>query len=90
LSHVRPLLEYASCVWSPHSVSQIKKIESVQCRFTKREWSPARWSVCLPLLIFPCTIKSRSSLLAPAHPGGPRKKDHKTVVVLWLFLMYCE
>jgi len=29
--------------------------------------------VCLPLLVFPCTIKSRSSLLAPAHPGGPGK-----------------
>jgi len=29
--------------------------------------------VCLPLLIFPCTIKSRSSVLAPAHPGGPGK-----------------
>jgi len=37
------------------------------------EWHPARLSVCLPLLIFPCTIKSRSSLLAPAHPGGPGK-----------------
>ena len=37
------------------------------------EWRPARWSVCLPLLVFPCTIKSRSSLLAPAHPGGPGK-----------------
>jgi len=24
--------------------------------------------VCLPLLIFPCTIKPRSSLLAQAHP----------------------
>jgi len=35
------------------------------------EWRPAGWSVCLPLLIFPCTIKSRSSLLAQAHPGGP-------------------
>jgi len=22
------------------------------------EWHPAGWSVCLPLLIFPCTIKS--------------------------------
>jgi len=30
--------------------------------------------VCLPLLIFPCTIKSRSSLLTLAHPGGPRKR----------------
>jgi len=27
--YVRPLLEYASCVWSPHSVSHVKKIESV-------------------------------------------------------------
>jgi len=33
----------------------------------------AGWSVCLPLLIFPCTMKSRSSLLAPAHPDGPGK-----------------
>jgi len=31
----------------------------------------------LPLLIFPCTMKSRSSLLAPAHPGGPRKRAIK-------------
>jgi len=30
--------------------------------------------VCLPLLISPCTIKFRSSVLAPAHPGGPRKR----------------
>jgi len=29
--------------------------------------------VCLPLLIFPCTINSRSSLLAPAHPVVPEK-----------------
>jgi len=48
----------------------------------RTEWRPAGWSVCLPLLIFPCTIKSRSSLLAPAHPDGPGKKGHKTVVVL--------
>jgi len=33
----------------------------------------AWWSVCLPLFIFPCTIKSKSSLLALAHPGGPGK-----------------
>jgi len=41
------------------------------------EWRPSGWSVCLPLLIFPCTIKSRSSLLAPAHPGGPGKRAVK-------------
>jgi len=50
----------------------------------RMEWRPARWSVYLPLLIFPCTIKSRSSLLAPAHPGGPRNRVVKRcgVVVL--------
>ena len=31
----------------------------------RMEWRPAGWSVYLPLLILPCTIKSRSSLLAP-------------------------
>ena len=39
----------------------------------RMEWRSAGWSVCLPPLIFPCTIKSRSSLLARAHPGGPGK-----------------
>ena len=35
----------------------------------RMEWRPAGLSVCLPLLIFPCTIKSRSSLLALGGPG---------------------
>jgi len=47
----------------------------------RMEWGPARWSVCLPVLIFPCTIKSRSSLLALAHPGGPRKRAVKRLCV---------
>ena len=47
------------------------------------EWCPARWSVCLPLLIFPCTIKSRSSLLAMAHPGGPGKRAVKRLWWWW-------
>ena len=34
-------------------------------------------SVCLPLSIFPCTIKSRSSLLAPAHPDARGKRAIK-------------
>jgi len=29
---------------------------------------------------FPCTMKSRSSLLAPSHPGGPVKR-----AVKWLW-----
>ena len=36
--------------------------------------------VSLHLLIFPCTMKFRSSLLAPAHPGDPRKR-----AVKWLW-----
>jgi len=48
----------------------------------RMEWHPAGWSVCLPL--FPCAIKSRSSLLAPAHPGWSWKKGRKMdVVVVW-------
>ena len=45
------------------------------------EWRPAGWSVCLPLLILPCIIKSRSSLLAPAYPGGPGKRAVKRLSV---------
>jgi len=47
--------------------------------------------VCLPLLIFPCATKSRSSLLALADPGGTGKMAVKRlwcggggVVVRWL------
>jgi len=47
----------------------------------RMEWRPAGWLVCLPLLIFYCTIKSRSSLLAPAHPGGPGKRAAKRLCV---------
>jgi len=36
------------------------------------------------MLIFPCIIKSRSSLLALAHPGGPEKR-----VVKWLWWWWC-
>jgi len=53
----------------------------------RMEWSPAGRLVCLPLLIFPCTIKSRSSLLAPAHSGGGGKKGRKMVVVWYPFVV---
>jgi len=44
-------------------------------------WSGAQRDVwCLPLLIFTCTIKSTSSLLAPAQPGCPGKR-----AVKWLW-----
>ena len=43
--------------------------------------APSRMVGVSALLIFPYTIKSRSSLLAPAHPSGPGKKAVKR---LWL------
>jgi len=46
------------------------------------EWHLARWSVSLPLLIFPCTIKSRSFSSGTGSPGWSRKKDRETVVVV--------
>jgi len=49
------------------------------------EWCPAGWSVFLPLLIFPCTIKSRSSLLAPALLCGPGKRAVKWLWWSWIF-----
>jgi len=45
-----------------------------------RGWCPPGLSVCLPLVILPSTMKSRSFLLAPAHPGGPGKR-----AVKWLW-----
>ena len=33
--YVRPLLEYASCSWSPCNVSSMKMVEAVQRKFTK-------------------------------------------------------
>ena len=55
----------------------------------RMEWRPAGWSVCLPLLISPCTIKSRSSLLALAHPGGPGKRAVRQLWWWWLFCWRC-
>ena len=36
VSYVRPLLEYASSVWSPHLLKHINAVEKVQKHFTKR------------------------------------------------------
>jgi len=55
----------------------------------RMEWRPPTGLlVCLLLLIFLCAINSRSSLLAPAHPGGPGKRAVKR---LWCggFTAYC-
>ena len=36
LTYVRPLLEYNSIIWSPHSKGDVDAIEKVKRRFTKR------------------------------------------------------
>jgi len=36
VAYVRPILEYASVIWSPYHVNQISKLVFVQRRFTKR------------------------------------------------------
>jgi len=55
-------------------------------RLVRMEWRPVGWSVCLPLLIFPCTMKSRSSLLAQPH----LVPDSKTVVVVVVVVIVCD
>ena len=52
------------------------------------EWRPAGWSVYLPLLIFPCTIKSRSFLLALAHLGGLGKRAVEWL--WWWWWLWCD
>jgi len=52
----------------------------------RMEWCLAGWSVYLPLLIFPCTIKSRSSLLGLAHWVVLEKKAAKQ---LWYYCYIC-
>jgi len=48
------------------------------------------WSVCLPLLIFPCTIKShsRSSLLALAHLGDAGQRAVKQLWWWWWWMLF--
>jgi len=51
------------------------------------EWHPARWSVCLPLLIFPCTMQFQKFSSGTDSPGWSRKKGRKTVVVVIFLLL---
>ena len=49
------------------------------------EWRPPGLSLCLPIVILPCTIKSRRTfLLAPAHLACPRRRSIK-----WLWCGAC-
>jgi len=36
VTFVRPVVKYASCVWSPCNITAVNKIEAVQRIFTKR------------------------------------------------------
>ena len=51
----------------------------------RMELHPARWAMCLSLLIFLCTIKTRGSLVALAHRGGLGKRAIKR---LWCYVLY--
>jgi len=42
--YVRPILEYATCTWSPHNIFIIQQVETVQRNFTKR--LPGYASLC--------------------------------------------
>jgi len=50
------------------------------------EWCPAGWSVCLPLLIFPCTINIPKFSSSTGSPGWSQKKGHK-MVVWWVSIL---
>ena len=48
---VRPILEYASVVWSPYNKCDINKIEAVPRYFTKRLCGLGHMSYCLRLSV---------------------------------------
>ena len=62
--YVRPLLQYASYVWSPLLLKDIKHIESVQKRFTKRLVSMADLDYSLQACR-PRSRKFRAQTVAP-------------------------
>jgi len=80
-NHTRDLYQIFMRVAHVRGSVLLQHIDDIPHRLSAgRDFLPIdneHWSVCLPLLIFRCTIKSRSSLLAPAHPGGPGKRAVK-------------
>ena len=57
----------------------------------RMEWRPAGWSVCLPLLIFPCTIKSEVLFWHWLTRVVPKKGPWNGCdVVWWLFVIDLE
>jgi len=65
--------------------------KSVECGagghwLVRMEWRPAGWSVRLPLLVFPCTIKNRSSVLAGYLPRRYTHERSPNLVLIGLDL----
>jgi len=56
----------------------------------RMEWCPAGWLVCLPLLIFLCTVKSQKFSSGTGSPGWSWKQGRKTVVVVWCWMDLCQ
>ena len=56
---VRPILEYASIVWSPHTAKEIKRLESIQNRAAR--WAcGSRWlldTLCWSVSTSDCILK---------------------------------
>ena len=52
VTYVRPLLEYAACVWSPYQLDDIAKIESAQRRLKPRTHDQQMLAnMCLPTVL---------------------------------------
>ena len=67
--------------------NHMSKLDEIFCMFylwlvlVRMERRLAGWSVRLPVLIFPCTTKSGSSLLVLAQPDGSRYRAVKPLCV---------
>ena len=44
VTYVRPILEYSTCVWSPYTLKDIRKLENVQRYFTRRLFPESSYS----------------------------------------------
>ena len=73
---IRPILEYACTVWSPHITRDIKLIESVQDLFTRRLFRRCRLSYC------ESNLRSEFLLLSPLAV----RRQRADLVLCWKLL----